>query len=413
MSSWGKIINREQRVKKTFSKTKEDRDYGLTEVPAKLVMHYREDCDIFAYHRIVIKKIENDMFYGKNYSDDISLIELTIEKSADFPDRVKTLIETKNKLVKLIEEGHSKLRLKEYMDSVKPVLEEYKKLKTSNEVSLITVYKSKNYIPSDEDIKRIGVIRKFYNIASKYIAIDYYCTGTVPDLDENVCKKCLTTLPYADGLKNDSRTCSSCFMVNTTAPKCRKPCKIDGNGILTTKSDDTVTFERALSYYEGRIPNPQVDREYLYLELDKHFAEKKVPTRYDALKLPLNNRGQRKGTDVQMMIRAFKSCGYKEYNEVYYICNVYWGYVPVDISTIKDICIEDRKRLIDVWNTFSVNERGRKSSISIWLWVWYHSRNRGHHCELSDFKLPAEVQKSIVLIGKICERCDSPDIRAP
>lgn len=407
---WNKILNGNKRTLKRLDKAQGFDECELSTVVDKIFMYFREDINILEINAKVITKIERDILIGKRYADDILLVEVSMCYCKDDHSRLNVLIQEKKRLKSLIKQKYSEVRLSDYQSRVESILDRYKHLRPSEEFPLS---RGKNYIPSDRDLARIKVIRDFYILASEFMEIDYFCTGQVPELDDDVCKNCLSPLPTHDGIKLETRVCRGCYVVNTIVPKYRPVSKIDENGILTTKSDDTVTFVRALEHYEGRITNVQAPRERLYPLLDVYFPSIGLPTRDTIHSHKLNERGHREGTCIRDMITAFKAVKYEAYNEIYFVVVDYWQYTPINISSIRDLCIADRREFITAWNSFTVNERGRKSSISIWLCVWFHTRNRGHPCQLEDFKLPVSYQDSIVLIGRVCKRCTNPEIQMP
>jgi hypothetical protein len=249
-----------------------------------------------------------------------------------------------------------------------------------------------NYCPSYYDIQRIAIIKAFCQLAQSCgIDIDYYCTGDNPDNCQNICINCGN--PNVDPADTSCGECGAVLSVLRNVRATKHDRNVSNTTPLST-SDQLTNHINAIDYYQGKIPITQHSQADLTELLDSAVigmglmsGEKMTQSQ------PLDERGRRRGTSVDLMIRGIQAAGLDCYDHINYICAFYWGWELPNIEHLRQQLISDYQITQATRSNLSINDRGTRSNIPKYLRLCWHLMKRGWPCQYSDFKLPKDIDK--------------------
>lgn len=275
-----------------------------------------------------------------------------------------------------------------------------------------------------KDKKRLKVIQDYLEIAGDYISININIERT----SNSNCQVCgadmREILPDPDG----SYHCgcgfeivvvgkSSAFLDNlkmTNTPSNSKP-------LQAKDYKDRDNFWKALTAFQCRqvnkLPttgqNGGTPGDKMFKDLDKYFASYGMPTSDVIKKLPLNERGYRKGTSRQMIIEALAATNYNAYyDDANLIMHLYWDWPAPDVSDLEEKIMDHYDKTQAVFR--SLPDKERESSPNIQVRLWYHLTNVNYPCNKEDFKVatsPDVLADHDGLLQKMCEGAKHKDIR--
>lgn len=266
------------------------------------------------------------------------------------------------------------------------------------------------YIPTELDFERIDAIVKYLTIASEYVPVTFHCTGYKPSNIASLCHSCGYNLCDYFSLKSITVEC----------PFCAKVCHLSSRAVTkkmnkcsqthyNSEYEDLSTFVKCIDYFQGKIV-PRVDLTRLKFDLDEYFTEIEFKIGEVIKMMPLTEDGKRGDSNIEMMVNALKAKGYNCYDEIYFICNWYWGWKPHNISHLSEMLSTAFIKVQHVWQTMTVDERGRKSNIPARLILCELLRIYGYKCSRRDFKLPKNIEKYRPAWKKMCDQCGDPQI---
>lgn len=372
----------------SFSQTKSTEK----EIPECININFREDYNIHSLHEIVKFKIDKESKLTFLYDSFILAEQLRSIMSPDQPNKINEYVAEKKRLC-------DPQRLNEYIEKANMLLSQYDKIPKPR-------YDGNNsvYYPNEVDLERIDVILKYINLASRYINIRYTCTGQNPSNSQTLCYNCGNDLKTELDEKLFVESCSMCgFRCNIKkyVPKLKKE-NLNSN-VSASTCNELGNFLKAINYYQGKVVLTKYKIEDIKCALDSYFTEKKLPIGDEIIRsAPLNDKGQREGTDVQMMIRAMKDKRIDCYSHINYICREYWKWKLRDISHLEGLLIDDFNKTQEHRNHLTIDERGGLSNIPVNLRLYLHLVIRGWDCSMNDFKLSSDAEKYIPGFKKMC-----------
>jgi hypothetical protein len=375
------------------------------------VIRFREDYNIYPIHDEVVRKIKEDA--ASEIVCDVFILGAKLALISAKTDGEKRAQE--RMLQSYEEEKRRKCnpqRLATYLEKSSILIKKYEAIPKSR--NLVDVNNSDmNYYPTENDLKRIAVIKEFMSLVSNYIEIRYVCTGEKPSNIDTLCHECGRDLaPIAQNVRV-IKYCHYCsYQCNIKLPLVKVPrSEIDESKPALT-CNELNNFIKAINHYQGNIKPAQYEMEDVRAKLDEYFIAEGLPTG-EQIKAtrPLNSRGQREGTTVDMMHRAMKTKKIKCYDCINYVCREYWGWVLPDISHLEDVIISDYNKTQAVRSSLTVEERGGKSNIPVRLRLCEHLKKRGWNCDVEDFKLSTDYEKYLPGWKLMCERSGDPDLK--
>lgn len=372
-------------------------------IPDCINVNFREDYNIHSLHEIVKSKIEKESKLTILYDGFIlaaQLKALTTPEKNQYSEQ-KKIQEYKREKDRLCDP----VRLKNYIDQANALLEKYDKIPKPKYTS-----STDTYYPKDTDLLRIDVILKYLNLASQYINVHYWCTGQSPSNSHSLCYNCGYDMKMELDQKLVIESCSACgFKCNIKkyVPKVKKE-HLTSN-IAASTCNELGNFIKAMNYYQGKIAPVKYKIEDIKRLLDEYFIENgKSPGDEIVRKYPLTTKGQREGTDVEMMIRAMKAKHIDCYSHINYICREYWKWELPNISHLESVLIDDFVKSQDWRVHLSIEERGGYSNIPVNLRLYLHLRIRDWDCDMCDFKLSSDAEKYIPGFRRMCQLSADP-----
>lgn len=381
-------------------------------IPDRLDISFREDYDIRRIDQIIIEKIKlensDSLIYELMISD--TQLKLTLSKSDDDQRYYKLHIK---KLMDEMNISCNPSRLEEYQRKAQPYIQEYLSIPKSSTCYDIRNLSSNNYYPTETDYKRISIIKKYINMAMSYIEIHMKCSGEVPSNIDTLCVGC--------GRDLTDIICDSAYI--EYCPFCLYRCDLAYNRIKTIHSinndeyklssscNELGNFIKAMQYYQGKVPlKPPHTMEDIKLKLDKYFTSNGLPSCDKIRCRPLNSKGQREGTNLEMLIRGMKLNGIDCYTHANLVAHHIWGWTLPNITSLEEVLISDYNATQAVRSTMTLAERGGKSNIPVRLRLCEHLKKRGWNCDYNDFKLPEEYQKYVAGFQIMCQRSGVPEL---
>jgi hypothetical protein len=330
-----------------------------------------------------IKTLKEEDISDLNYVDQISHINIIKKKE----NTVILYTTTKNK--------------DKYIQQIEPILDRFKVLFNHEEEK---IFGMENETPEDitkEMINMIDIIKHFttiefnFNIKSKptCACCNYDFTDLMPDSDDILrCPNC--------SVENDLSHCSDKYLETekmTTFPYCDY--NVENN------------FIKFLDKFQGKIKCSLNKNVYTRL-LDNYFLKKKKDIGSVVKERNFDYKGFKEGTSLDTMLVSLKDIGLSDfYDDVYFICKKYWGWILPDLE-------ENIEKIIFVYEKTqsaykSIENKKRSSSISIPFHTLKILELAGYKYGVSDFKIPKDEKSKRELeeYWKItCSLCDSPII---
>jgi len=314
----------------------------------------------------------------------------------------KILLQEKKQLLDTIHKIESQEDYNTYVSLATPLIEEYRLYKN---IPPIAFNKEDQYVIDE----RINVIKKFLDIAKKYIKINI---RQIVDRNTSsiTCMDCDNTLTLP--VDDDKVVCDVCFCITYVS-------SVQISRDTSTKSvssDDSLdTFKTILKKFQCLQSDSEKPKEEVYVKLDKYFKSINRMTGEEVRKLPLvkNRRGN---YTIEMLITALKKIGEsKHYEDVHYIAYEYWGWVPAQITEYEDTIIDHYIKTQKVYNEIDKAEKGgRTSNLGTQFRLFKHLQLVSYECSKEDFKIPTETQSVVnhmKLWKKMCENAGDPNIR--
>lgn len=336
-----------------------------------------------------------------------------VNQSQTYVARVKTLelLEDTLQKINMINSGE---KIRKYEESVKHILENYKKLRVNTkeivfgEEDEITT----NSLNADEQtIQRINLIEDFVKIANNYITINLSRVNKIP---HNICLSCGETLSDLKITETGSKICvCGAEYSNIIFNKNIK----ETNKILpnTSGNDDSLeNFLRAFDSYCGNSRSKKHFPEEFLQALDEYFTNFKIPTRFEAGNLPKDHRGHKSGTSHKIMLGALEKIPHANYYaDIELLCHIYWGWDLPNVAHLRHKMVSIYNKTQLVFNSIPLSERKRNSSLGTQFRLFKQLQLCGHECYEHEF-LIADNEESYKLHHKLwkrmCDEAADPDI---
>ncbi len=350
------------------------------DIPTEIVASYVNDFNLLHIHETIIRKLRTE-------PNGVDSLERELENQLEIIKMPQTIVERKRtkKSVRALQDQIEGIqtgeRLRVYLDRAEPIIAVYKTMIPKKRKIDFTATKAKKMELMDKEEKnptywkKMRLIREYLAFAQNYIDI------TIVQRKKNV-NKCGCGCDLNDVFIDNFGT--------QICPECRTERYIIGFNLyksdtLASRNDysDRDNFEKALMRYQGK----QIDKipEPLFNDLDGHFISRGKPTSTEIKALPLNERGRKNGTDLQMLYKALLDTGYSAlYEDANLIAHQYWGWTLKNVSHLESIIMEDYEKTQRVYNMLP---KERSSSLGTQFRLFKHLELRGHKCTVSDFKI--------------------------
>lgn len=267
----------------------------------------------------------------------------------------------------------------EYTEDTREILSNYSRIGPIPTIISFTVEKKKIKEPEERVRLRTQLILDYLCLLGKYVTVNLMCSNKISE----DCPYCGADKSMV--LMDESNTyCSTCGME-------RSPVTPAGTMLqdVTKKTsvgrssyEDRENFMKAIAKFQGKKTPENIDG--LKEALDRRFSVLKVPTKEQAALLDLDAKGRKNGTSKKLMYDALKETGYPNYEDINYICHMYWGWELPDISQYEDQLLSDYDKAQVVYKEV----RGtRKSSSNSQYRLFRHLHKIGYPVDPSDFKI--------------------------
>ena len=349
---------------------------------------YGNDINIIEIDRIVIDKIKSEE------DDKMSKLKSTLDIELGKIKKPQNRIERRNsiKLIKLYREQMDEIkaciRLNNYTQESKPLLEDYRKIGVKLEVVAFGKESVKPEIGemTEEQEYRIMIIERYLEIVRKYVEINIFkkCYS--------MCNNCKADISLSSVNDAGMLECSVCGVESVTLAKSVSPDEesvtVNINVSNLKDYEDRENFYKAMVKYQGKQPNKFPSN--LYDMLDEYFSSIGFPIGKEISEMPINEDSDtsiktRGKSNRSLMLKALKDIGMSSfYEDINLLCRIYWGWVLPDLSELEDAIMIDYDLSQEV---FERHKGDRKSCLNIQYRLWRHLSRRGHPCRPNNFKI--------------------------
>lgn len=343
--------------------------------PQRIVL--RDDFDIITLHRSIIAKLQHDYLEKSTLEERISYYRaLASQGSEDAQYQIE------------------KLQYK---------LEKFEK-QTPDEFRLHSESFIKNYVKNKEAQRRgrdnveerVAIICGYFDVARKYVDIDYRSFGPEQEVPWNQCRSCGEDISDAPISEENVIFCPFC----ASTRKLRF--KSDSSPQEPKTNEACNTIIPMLHDFQGKN-TPRCDLPSLLTKLDEYLQSLGHPPAEEIRAAPRLGNGKKARTDVQIMLNAMYECGYKKPNYVWFFCRELWGWQLQDISSLEETIFEDDRLLEKGYNEIPYSVRQRKSFIPLQVRLFFHLKRKKVTCDSSDFKLPSDMSRYNELLELSCK----------
>lgn len=322
-----------------------------------LTVIYRHDYNIVSFSKKIEQTITNNRRSSDDIKSDIDLLKYRIKNTHIMNDKF-TMIGKLNKLKEELDDRVNNTHLRNYLQEIEPILNEYMALPKIN--SKIEFGLQDRY----EDItpERSEIITRFFKTVNKYAEVDAF----KQDIIKNTCPNCdidiSSIIAPADG---QILICVCGLHIDQYVSHTS-----DNH---TSDYKDRENFEKMFNNYQGlediTLPSD------LESKLDKYYTSIGQPTgREIRMK---RERGETIGLRYRSLRTALGKIGYSNlYDHIWLVAHEYWDMPLADVQHLRDVIMRD----YDITEAEFKKIRGkdRKSSLNT---KWRLSRQlqmRGH-----------------------------------
>lgn len=334
---------------------------------------YVDDLNIVNIHEAIIMRFA--ALQGKAPSRKKEIEKLRSCQAGTFIEK-----NARNHRANELEEEISNLdeKWQDYISRALPILLSYLPLASNASKGKIIVGRK---IVEDPKVvkKRLSIIEDYCDIASDYIATDLIWKGLPPPRCPN-CDILFEELILDE--EEGYRLCECGF----ETPHISKNSRYKDNSKVSIGSrndyDEYDTFVKGLQLYSGTYPVrfPSNMRE----RLNAYFKLKGFPQDEEIKKRPLNRKGWRTGTSVNLLCEALKETGMSNYyNCCNLIAHIYWEANLPDISAIQSKILAKYELLQAEYNKIKT----RTSSLNFNILLFILLKSEEYQCDWEDFKM--------------------------
>jgi hypothetical protein len=336
---------------------------------------YTDDLNIIDIHNKVIENLEWEYNVLLNtLKHRLQELERVRDELLNSPIltlvRYQTIESQINDLKATINNIDNGKRLNQYIEKSRPHIDHYRDL--TNKV----VFNKEDPSKIQE---RLSIIDGYLNVVREFIKIDVI-KKPITATKCSVCGLDLSTVYITDTLSY----CPSCkvtlSMFNRTPNYSSPSVSKSKNNNYT----DRKNFYKALLRFQGKQDVKKLPSD-IFTKLDTYFRRYSLPTGEEIRKTrELNEKGQRKGTNLQMMIEAIRRIGESCYEDANLICRIYWGWELPDLTQYENMIMSD----YDMFQKeFESIKGSRKSSLNTQLLLYRLLRKNNINVTEDQFKI--------------------------
>jgi hypothetical protein len=354
-------------------------------VQEPVTVKFKLDFNLHAIDLKVKAKLRNEIISLPTMRDKLEMIKserstaYTIVAVTDASQKIKVI----EKEIELIESGQKAFQ---YLEKSRPILDKYDKIpKTIKMIDIARDVCEDDDSLNENDEMRVEVILEFCAMAGEYIKLDVIREMSKVKLGR--CKTCGYDLRNIE-VSIDGRQICICG-AERYKTKIDKVIE-DGSkpGSTTKDYSDEQNFKKAFHRFIG-VQKINFDVNLVCAALDTYFRSVGYKSaEYYRAQEP-NARGKKDGTSLQTLLGGLKAikCP-KLYEDANFIGSHLWGWKLHDLLHMEETIMSDYRETQKVYDSMTLEERGRKSSLSTQFRLYGHLRVRGVYVILEDFKIP-------------------------
>jgi len=381
----------------------------VMEIPETITGTYRTDYNILYVDQVINQKLRLEVKNLERLKFQKSQLISMLEKAANIVAyrTVMTEIEELSKLISDIESGE---RAKVYLERTQHLVEWYRAHHKS--LNLVDIHQSK--LVDDPDIaSRLLVIEEYLEIASEYVNIQVTRSY---DSRTNQCHGCGADLSKVTPNMEGEVTCPkpNCRTVHNMETNLRMPEIGDHVTNYNSGKDESIeNFYKAAQRFQAE--QSVHIHPVIYEKLEDYFVNKCGCLSSAVVRtLPLNSRGWRGNTSVQMLRNALDAIHESALGKhTILIGKNYWGWQPMKISEYMEQITADYNVTQTVFHTIPAEIRERNSSLGTEYRLWRHLQLRGCQCYFDMFMIAGDDSfiKHENIWKMMCEGTNDPAIR--
>lgn len=332
------------------------------QIPKIIEGNYTSDYDIFYVDSVIKKKLQKDIYsIEEEKMDEIRKREAIIEdRNSNYTVKMENIhrIEQIRDEIEYITSGKKYLK---YVEETKDLLEEYRLLKEKSTKILFGEDVVEDILEDENKVKKIVVIEKYLDIARDYFPIDIV---NIFNIERNKCLNCYTELKDENLTEEGLRVCPNPLcnaiypsIVYKTGPK-------DSDRYYSSNNDEN-SIENFNKLFLKKQGLQKLDcLEEICTELDIHCERTGLKTGEEIRNLPLDERGRRVGTSLEMLKCQLAEIGRnKNYEDAELIAQRYWGWKLPNYMHIYDKVMKIFYDTLKVFNSIPEEQRCRKSNL--------------------------------------------------
>lgn len=378
------------------------------DVPEVINGVYQTDYNILYVDQVINQKLLQEVKNLGKLKFQLSQLYNLLENAANIVayHTANTEIKQLSQLISDIESGQ---RSKIYVERSKALIEWYRTHHKT--VNLVNIHQSK---PVDDPhlTERLLTIEAYLDIASEYITIQVTRTY---DSRTNHCHGCGMDLSKVTPNMEGEITCPkpNCRTVHNMETSLRMPEVGDHVANYSSGKDESIeNFYKAAQRFQAEqtahIPPA------IYDKLEDYFVSKGCLPAAVVRTLPLNSRGWRGNTSVQMLRNALDAINESALGKhTILIGKNYWSWQPMKISEYMEQITSDYHTTQTVFHTIPAEIRERNSSLGTEYRLWRHLQLRGCQCYFDMFMIAGDESliKHENIWKMMCDGANDPNIR--
>lgn len=357
-------------------------------------MSNSNDIDILSIHNKILFQFDEELKQLPIFKNRLNELEKTLQtKKISFRSKKEieqNIIDIKHSIYKL-EKRHEK---NFYISETVSLLQQYEQiLKTPIKMSFVG---TTNNI---ENKNKREIIKKFLNIANKYIKTDCNYNDILEKKEKIYCKNCSSKRMFQD---ESCYICMDCscqedFLQNTSSYK-------DSDRINISQKytyDRKVHFRDCMNQYQGK-QNCTIDQK-VYDDLEN------ILERHHMLKGDKNTPKQIRFASItkENILSFLKVLGYsKHYENVILIHYNLTGKKPDDISHLEEKLMNDFDLLVETYDKQFKNKVERVNFISIQYVLYQLLQKHKHPCKKEDFVILKTIDRKAFHDNVMKKLCD-------
>lgn len=327
---------------------------------------YTDDLNLLELHDKMLKHLDWEI------QKKLPILRQLVEQELNQQPESIVQLKSKKERISYLQEEIAKLESKQnynsYMEQVKDILIQYVNLPRKKVFGISIVTQPDEYME-----QRLYLINRYLELISKYVKVNIFRR---PERS-SICEIC----GFDYGSYDITDSCPNCHVQiniinrNTNAKIKTKPAK--------NNYEDRNNFYRTLIRYQGKQIVKLPDD--IFTRLDNYFSSYHLPTANEIKKRPLDERGRREGTTLNLMLTALKNIGLSEhYENARLICHLYWDWKLPNVSNLEKNIMDDYEQFQSRYRSYKKN---RKSSLNTQLLLYHLLKKNGHMCYRDDFKI--------------------------